>query len=343
MTTYERELHIFAVGDIMLAGAAQTYLDTYGYDYPFRQIQPFFEPADLICGNLEVPLTCHTAPLVAKKRYVYQAHPEASAKALREFGFDLLCLANNHILDYGSVGLEETQAVLATHGIRYFGAGLSYQEAIAAQVVELAGVRIGFLGFMQRYRTYREYKNYFARGENPGVAPLKKQTVQEAIAALKSRVDLVIVNCHWGRNYKPVTNTQKKWGKRLVDFGADLVIGHHPHIPQGVEIYQGVPIIYSLGNFTFCTPGRFQKVPPLWCYGQIADIALAQGRIVRLDLIPIAVDNRIVHFQPQVATPEVLHQLLSLLNQEFETPMEIVKDRLRLWLPKSTGYSRDVS
>lgn len=323
-----QELHIFAVGDIMLGDAAQSQLDQHGYDYPFQKLKPYFKNADLIVGNLEVPLTRYTVPLSPEKKYAYKAEPE-SALALKEFGFDLLCLANNHILDYGVMGLLETQKTLDQYGIRYFGAGASYQAAIAGEVVERAGTRIGFLGFMQRYRAYRNYSGYFAQGDQPGVADMKEKTVQEAIAALRPRVDLLVVSFHWGRNYKPVTEKQKQWGKLAIEYGADLVLGHHPHIVQGVEIYQNVPIVYSLGNFTFGAPGRFRKVAELWHHGWIADITIRQNRVVCLDLIPIRVDNRVVQFQPDVADPDVLAQLLPLVNAEFGTPMEIVNDRAR--------------
>jgi poly-gamma-glutamate capsule biosynthesis protein CapA/YwtB (metallophosphatase superfamily) len=328
--TSKQEIHIFAVGDIMLADAAQAYLDRHGYNYPFRQIKPYFQDADLIVGNLEVPLTCHTVPLSPEKKYAYKASPE-SAQALKDFGFDLLCLANNHILDYGVTGLLDTQKILDKYEIGYFGAGTSYQEAIAGHVVEIAGNRIGFVGFMQGYRAYREnYKGYFALGDNPGVAQMTQQTVQEAIAALRPCVDVLIVSFHWGRNYMPVTETQKQWGKRTVKYNVDLVLGHHPHIAQGVEIYQNVPIVYSLGNFTFGARGRFHKVDKIWHHGWIADITIYQKQVIRLDLIPIKVDNQVIKFQPQVAEPEILPQLLMSLNDEFETEMEIVHDRARL-------------
>lgn len=326
-STAPQELHLFAVGDIMLGDAAQSQLEQHGYDYPFQKLKPYFKNADLIVGNLEVPLTRHTTPLCPEKKYAYKANPE-TALALKEFGFDLLCLANNHILDYGVTGLLETQKTLDQYGIRYFGAGPSYQAAIAGEVVELAGIRIGFLGFMQRYRAYRNiYQGYFAQGDQPGVADMKEETVQEAITALRPHVDLLMVSFHWGRNYKPVTDKQKQWGKLAVEYGADLVLGHHPHIVQGVEVYQNVPIVYSLGNFTFGAPGRFRKVAELWHHGWIADITIRQNRVAQFDLIPIRVDNRVVHFQPDVAEPDVLPQLLPLVNAEFNTQMEIVNDR----------------
>lgn len=326
--------HVFAVGDVMLADAAQPYLETHGYDYPFRNLQPYFQPADLIVGNLEAPITQAAVPL-ANKRYAYKAAPN-SAAALKAFGFDLFCLANNHILDYGPEGLGETRSLLAAEGIGFFGAGPSYREAIAPKIVTVNDTRIGFLGFMRRYRSYAaNYPDYFAQGERSGVAPIDEQTVRPAIQALRDQVEILIVNFHWGRNYQPVLAHQKQWGRWAIDWGADLVVGHHPHVAQGVEVYRDAAILYSLGNFTFGAPGRFRKVDPLWHYGWIADLAICRGRIRAIDLIPIQVNNQVVHFQPRVAE-QSLEQLIPFLNQEFGTTMEIRDGHARLELPQGS-------
>jgi len=319
----------------MLADAAQPYLEAHGYDYPFRQLQPYFQEADLIVGNLEAPITQATVPL-ANKRYAYKAVP-SSAAALKAFGFDLFCLANNHVLDYGPEGLLETRSLLAAEGIGCFGAGASYREAIAPKIATVNGTRIGFLGFMRRYRSYEaNYPDYFAQGEQPGVAPMDEQTVRPAIQSLRDQVDVLIVNFHWGRNYRPVLAHQKQWGRWAIDWGADLVVGHHPHVAQGVEVYGDAAILYSLGNFTFGAPGRFRKVAPLWHHGWIADLAIQEGRITAVDLIPIQVNNQVVCFQPRVAEQSVLQQLLPFLNQEFGTAMEIRGGRARLHLPRGS-------
>lgn len=317
----------------MLADAAQAFLDMYGYDYPFRQLKGYFKDADVLVGNLEVPITQRTVPLHSSKTYTYQAQPQ-SAQALKDFGFDLLCLANNHALDYGIHGLRDTIKILDEKGIRHFGAGNTYREAIAGEVVELAGIKIGFLGFMEPYRAYRFYR-YFATGDEPGVAKISTETVREAIYAMRHNVDVLIVSFHWGRNYKPVTSNQKKWGKQAVVYGADFVIGHHPHVAQGVEVYQGVPILYSLGNFTFGTPGRFHEIDKLWHYGWIADITLENAQVTQVDLMPIETDNQAVGYQPRVADAGILPKLLPFLNEEFGTQMEIVGERARLRLSKA--------
>ncbi|MBI1929934.1 CapA family protein [Candidatus Poribacteria bacterium] len=329
----ERPVHVFAVGDIMLADAAQTFLDKYGYDYPFRRLKGYFKGADVLVGNLEVPITQRTVPLHSSKTYIYQAQPQ-SAQALKDFGFDLLCLANNHALDYGIDEFRDTIKILGEKGIRHFGAGNTYREAIAGAVVELAGIKIGFLGFMEPYGPYRFYR-YFATGAEPGVAKMSTETVREAIYAMRPHVDVLVVSFHWGRNYKPVTSKQKKWGKQAVVYGADLVIGHHPHVAQGVEVYQGVPILYSLGNFTFGTPGRFRGSDQRWHYGWIADITLENAQVTRVDLMPIETDNQAVGYQPRVADAGILPKLLPFLNEEFGTQMEIVGERARLRLSKA--------
>jgi len=326
------EIHLVTVGDIMLADAAQPFLDTYGYDYPFRNLRSSFTGADLLVGNLEVPLTRHPTPLDPDKTYIYKADP-ASASALKDFGFNLLCLANNHMLDYGVQGLLDTLETLRTCELPHFGAGASYADAVAGAVLEAKGTRVGHLGFMERYGPYgTTYPDYFARGDQPGVAEMSEEAVRQATGALKPAVDVLVVHLHWGRNYAPVTEVQRTWGRLAVDLGADLVLGHHPHVAQGVEVYGGVPIVYSLGNFTFGTPGRFANVDERLHYGWVADAVIRGRELTRLELLPVEVNNQVVKFQPRVADAAVLTRLLPFLNGAFGTEMDIVGDRARLSL-----------
>jgi poly-gamma-glutamate synthesis protein (capsule biosynthesis protein) len=159
---------------------------------------------------------------------------------------------------------------------------------------------------------------------------MTRPTVQQAIRRLRPRVDVLVVGFHWGRNYEPVTPLQKRWGRRAVTAGADLVLGHHPHVAQGVEVYRGVPILYSLGNFTFSTPGRFRKVDERSRYGWVADVAIARGRITGIDLLAIEVDNRKVHYQPRLADKKVLGDLVPYINCGFNAPLKIQGERVHL-------------
>jgi poly-gamma-glutamate synthesis protein (capsule biosynthesis protein) len=240
-----RALHLVAVGDILLGDAAQKKLDRHGYDYPFHHLRAYLENADVVVGNLEGAITKHTVRLGPDKAWSYKSRPAAAA-ALKKVGFTALCLANNHAMDYGPRGLADTVGFLEKHGLGHFGAGASSRQAVAGRVVNVGDTRIGLLGFCEATDRRLWALGWFAEGARPGVAPMKREVVRKAIRQLRPKVDLLVVSFHWGRNYEPVTPLQKRWGRRAVDYGADLVLGHHPHIAQGAEVYRGVPILYSL-------------------------------------------------------------------------------------------------
>jgi poly-gamma-glutamate synthesis protein (capsule biosynthesis protein) len=327
--TQVRTLHLVAVGDILLGDAAQPLLDRKGYDFPFQHLRPYLKNADVLVGNLEGSVTERKTPFDAHKRWSYKSSP-AAAVALQKAGFAVLDLANNHAMDYGPEGLADTMRFLDKNRIRHFGAGASSRQAGKGKVVNAGGCRIGFLGFFEATDRRLMALGWFADATRAGVAPMKQGEVRQAIRKLRPRVNLLVVSFHWGRNYEPVTRFQKRWGRRAVDDGADLVLGHHPHVAQGVEVYRGVPILYSLGNFTFGTKGRFQKVDQRWRYGWIADIAIQGNRLSGLDLIPIEVDNRKVHYQPRPAGAKVLERLVPFLNRDFNAPLKVQGDRVHL-------------
>jgi poly-gamma-glutamate capsule biosynthesis protein CapA/YwtB (metallophosphatase superfamily) len=326
----QHAVKLTAVGDILLGDASQSRLDREGWDYPFRALASLLESSDLVFGNLEGPITEQTKPLDGAKDYVYKSKPPAAA-ALGAAHVGLLNLANNHALDYGDAGLADTIRNLDAAGLRHFGAGKGRAEAIGGEIVELAGIKIGFLGFMEKYGPYgTTYSHYFAKGENPGVAELHERWLREAIGAMRPKVDVLIVSCHWGKNYAEVTKTQQRYGHLAAELGADLVIGHHPHVAQGLEVHDGVPIVYSLGNFTFGSKGRFDQLDPLLRRSWIAEITVSDRRVAAVDLIPLEVDNKVVHYQPRVASDVDLAAMIQKLNEPFGTAMEISGSKAHL-------------
>lgn len=319
----ERPVHVVMVGDTLLADASQPLLNRHGYDHPFVHLKDLVSDHDLLVVNLEGPITEHPTRHAPSKSYSYKASP-SSARALANLGVDLACLANNHAFDYGLQGMRDTMRHLKDVGIGSFGAGEDEARAVEGVVLEIAGARIGFVGFMEPHGDYEGSYRYFATGDRPGVARMDAGSVRRSIQAMRPGVDTLIASFHWGRNYERPTATQREMGRLAAEAGADVVVGHHPHVAQGIELHRGVPILYSLGNFAFGTPGRFRKVDPRMAYGWVADIAIEGGRVARLALTPIEVDNQKVHFQPRRAAEGRLAEWLGFVNEPFGTRMEIV-------------------
>ncbi|UPK46007.1 CapA family protein [Paenibacillus pabuli] len=235
------------VGDIQFSGKVAELLDKNGYDYPFAKLGNLFKEDDLTIGNLETPVTLGGTG-AADKTYVYKSSPKA-LKAMASAGFDAVNLANNHILDQGVEGLVDTLTYLKEYGIAYTGAGMNENEAYAPAYLERKGMKIALLGFS---RVVPE-TSWKAEGNRAGVAEAYNSTgAVKAIQEARQKAELVIVVAHWGEErVSTPNNDQTRLAHEFVDAGADLVIGGHPHVLQGVEYYKGKWIAYSTGNFIF--------------------------------------------------------------------------------------------
>jgi len=324
------KIHIIAVGDTMLGGASQEVLDKYGYDYPFKSVQSFFKKKDLVLVNLEAPITTHHIKLAENKTYTYKVKPK-SITGLKSIGTDIVNLANNHSLDFGIKGLMDTIETVTLNGILPIGAGKNSDEVYKGQIVEIHGVKIGFLAFMHPYHIYETSYKYFSTRKWAGVGMMKAGNVKKFIRKIKKRCHFVVVSFHWGHDYKRITAKQIEFGRYAVKKGADIVIGHHPHVIQGFEVFNGKPILYSLGNFAFGTEGSFEKVEALRHYGLIADICIDHGSIAHLDLIPIETNNLHVQYQPKpVGGKEIIGAIFENVSKNFRTQYHILNDRVRI-------------
>jgi Bacterial capsule synthesis protein PGA_cap len=228
-----------AVGDILLADKVGEKIALNGADYLFHNVCHIFSEAEFNIGNLECPLS-DRGEVYTHKEYLFRASPDC-AKSLKDAGFNILCLANNHIMDYGPLALYDTMSILEKHGISYVGAGKNLEEACRPLIYELKGLKIAFLAF-----TYA----YSAKKRRPGCCPCDLNFIQKQIKSVKCTVDLVVVSIHKGIEYidYPDRHTMALF-RGAVDAGANLVLGHHPHVVQGLEIYSNALICYSLGNF----------------------------------------------------------------------------------------------
>ena len=221
------------------AGGIQGVLD--------EKIRSEIEAADLFMVNQEFPFTDRGTP-AADKQFTFRLPPDR-VHLMNEMGIDLVTLANNHILDYGTDGLLDSVEVLDTAGIKHVGAGKNLDQARKLETVQIKGKTIGFLGTSRVYMD----RSWAAGTNHPGVFSTydSRQAVAD-IKAAREVCDYLVVYVHWGVERETVPKDyQRTIGREYIDAGADLVIGSHPHVLQEIEYYDGKPIVHSLGNFVF--------------------------------------------------------------------------------------------
>ncbi len=276
---------LLAVGDIMFARDVNRRIELAGnVHYPFEQIAPVLQEGDIVFGNLETAIT--PGERVGADIKLFSSDP-GTEHALKAAGFTILSLANNHVPDFKQAGIENTIKALDDAGIAYVGAGMNDTEARAPVILQKNGLRIAFLAYMDPRIAPSSYE---AGTDHAGVAYMSSKTVGDDIAKAKEQADLVIVSIHAGNEYvhEPI-KTQRNFAHTAIDAGAALVIGHHPHVLQPVEDYNGGLILYSLGNFVF--DQTFSKAVQ---ESVIAKIALTKDGVVSKEFLPI----RIQHAQP---------------------------------------------
>jgi len=207
-------------------------------------VPAFWQDCDLRLGNLESPIT--NEPRVAKSKFALRANPNAR-EILAKSHFDVLSLSNNHAMDFGWSGLNETINALDAMGIGHVGAGAELGVANSAKILEVNGDKVAVVAFCDVAQTSPLY----ATDDQPGISPLNESSV-ELVSSLRKQVDWVIVQLHWGTEMSQMPSpTQRELASKFASAGASVILGHHPHVLQPMEIIDSVPVVYSLGNFAF--------------------------------------------------------------------------------------------
>jgi poly-gamma-glutamate synthesis protein (capsule biosynthesis protein) len=227
--TAEAPVDILAFGDLLLDRYIKLYIDRNSTEYPFENIKEIFAGNDIVMANLEGSFTDFAPRPLDPDNTSFTFTPEL-ASMLKQTGFNLVNLANNHVQDFGRAGFEQSQNYLSENGIDYFG---DYYNESGALIKEINGRKIAFVG----YHSLDD--------------PATESTI-EKIKQARENADYVIVYTHWGAEYQNnFSKSQQEAGKKFIDAGADAVLGSHPHVIQPIEIYKNKPIFYSLGNFLF--------------------------------------------------------------------------------------------
>lgn len=217
---------LLTTGDVMLGRSVHTQsLKERGLNYPFLKIQPILSAADIVLINLENPLVNPCPNTDSGMKF---CAPTEAVSALQWAGIDVVNLANNHTQNYGQESYLSTIETLTK-------AGIKISDSQRLSIIEKNKIKFGFMGF--------------------DMVTYPHQKFQEIISNFKKNVDVVIVSFHWGWEYSDRPNElQKRMAREAVNAGADIIIGHHPHVVQPIEVIDNAPIIYSHGNLIFDQP-----------------------------------------------------------------------------------------
>lgn len=278
MAEQVERIKINFVGDVCLSGIN-------AHDFQIqRDVAAQLKTAHLNVANLECPLTFSD-----RKEPNHPVHLKAQPDANPIIDwFHIFSLANNHIMDYGEAGLRHTREFLGGQGKQYFGAGGNEQQAYAPLLVEHSGFRLAFLGFSRWHQ---------ASKKSAGTTPDNISRLKQIVERLKQECYFVIVYPHWNYEYVYYPAPEScRLAHRLIEAGADLIVGSHPHIIQGYEKYQGKWIFYSLGNFIFHSSAyenilMFEGDPRVHI-SAILSFELSENGELDFQLFPVFTDNR---------------------------------------------------
>ena len=291
------QISVLAVGDIMLSRNVGEMMVKHGPGYPFAHVSPLLVREPVVFGNLECPISSRGTPMPFVQSN-FRANPMA-AEGLVKVGFKVLSLANNHIYDYGSEAVEDTLKLLKEKGIHAVGVGRSFEEARKPVIISTHGFRIAFLAYTSAYNAVDPGHEYVA-------APINLRWIKDDVQEARKQVDICIVSLHFGYEgveYPPPEC--RRQAKAIIEFGADLVLGHHPHVIQGMEIYKSGFIAYSLGDLVF------DNLTDLRRQSLILKASFDKDGLQGIYLLPVWINDQ---YQPQIAKGELADSIINRVN-----------------------------
>ncbi|ETR93826.1 CapA family protein [Acinetobacter lactucae] len=277
-------------------------LQQYGYDYSFDKIKAFLGENDLNIANFEAVFSLENqSPLVHKKPFILKADAEQTLAEFKNIHLNHVVLANNHLKDYGDLGLAYTLQEFDQANISYIGAGTDQKEAHNYFEITFNNKHYAiFNGYWHRDTAYLDY-DFYALSHKSGVACLNGVLLDQiARYKLSHPVHKIIVICHWGIDFKPITKEQNKLADILTQAGADLVIGHGAHTIQPIKVINQKPVVFGIGNAVFNSNGEYEKHDAL-SFGCIARLDLSKDQ---LRLYPIYTNNLKTFWQPYPVNAE---------------------------------------
>lgn len=277
------ETVVSLAGDVAFVNSVARYSEAEGYDYAWRDVGEIFQKDDFTLLNLETSVT-ESDEKWPDKEFNFRSKPKHAAEMQRQ-SVEGVSLANNHTLDFGRKGFADTLYYLKKYGIRYTGGGKDLSEALQPILFEKNGSKVGILSFSRVVPSGK----WYAGKDRSGIVGAYDSQLDQVVAAVKEwepKVDVLMVALHWGKMYTETPGkSEERAARRLIDAGADVIVGHHPHVLQGIEIYKNRPIFYSLGNFIFTNLGGNADRT------MIAQVVLGDGRVKELRLLPFRIER----------------------------------------------------
>ncbi|HOX21715.1 MAG TPA: CapA family protein [Candidatus Paceibacterota bacterium] len=304
------EVAVLFLGDVMLSrGVAYQIYQNNDLYYPFYNIRALLQQNDFVFANFESPLIpgrqIHTGEMAFRV-------DENLAPVLKGLNFSILSLANNHMLDFGQKGLSNTLKILDENKIQYIGAGENYQEAHQYKILEKNDIKIAFLA-------YNDNDVILATNEatenRPGTAFMDLGALKMDLAEAKKSADFVIISIHSGTEYEEnPNNRQIKFAHAAIDSGANLVIGHHPHVVQPIEKYENGYIFYSLGNCVFDQAWSKETTE-----GIAAQIVFTKNEIKDIKILPLLIEN---YSQPKIISQNDNQETFQGIINRLKLPVD---------------------
>lgn len=275
------EVMLSFTGDILLDRDVGRKILQNGNKYPYEYVKEILNKSDIVYGNLECPLLNKGTPTIKRRELIFKGEVSNST-ALKEAGYSILNLANNHAMDYGSGGLLSVINALKDSSIMPLGGGTDNKSSHTPVFIIKKGIKVGFLGY-----SIFPPEGYVFLENKPDIARFSNSITAEDIKQAKAQCDFLVVTFHWGKEFSHFpSDLQKEMAHLAIDSGCDMVVGHHPHVLQGIERYKGKPIFYSLGNFVFD-----KQIPPGTDESIILNIRINRNGIVDSEIIPVKIKN----------------------------------------------------
>ncbi len=289
-------------GDLMLDWGVMESCDTHGYEYPLKHMSSFMKDFDFSFCNLECVISDDASPRPGKK-YIFRA-PSRYLQVLSSAGISGVTIANNHIMDYGKKGLVDTTVHLDKYNIMHTGAGINARDAYRPLVTSIRGIRLAVIGACSL-----RYEDTYADAKTAGIARGTLSSIKPLLEKYRGWNDIIAISIHWGNEYSDFPKkSQVTLARNLIDAGADIIIGHHPHVYQGIEIYNNKPILYSLGNFLFGSTNEDVR------NNIIAGFAVEKNTIRKMTIYSIhGTNHRDTPFSPELVTGDEAEAALTHL------------------------------